>query len=222
MLNKKADPVKKDWMEAYMRHQFSFFGVYALERKSIFDQWYKDVFSPHSKGIIEEVLVQLYAKKEREFHYIAADLFYKELKAFDKIKTEQLTTFLITTNSWWDTVDFLATSAVGKWLKEDPQLRCKITNKWMESRNIWLVRTAIIFQLKYKEETDEKLLEHVILGAVNYKDFFVQKAIGWALREYSKINPAYVRYFVKSFGKFMSPLAVRESLRYLKKKRISV
>ncbi|WP_448539215.1 DNA alkylation repair protein [Schleiferia thermophila] len=222
LLKSKSDPATKSWMEAYMRHQFPFFGVYAPERKSIFIRWYKEEVVQLSNAEIEDLILQLYAKEEREFHYIAAELFYKQFKTIECDGIEHILNHLITQKSWWDTVDFLAVSAAGKWLKNDSELQYEMVNKWIESRNIWLIRTAIIFQLKYKKDTDVKLLKNTILSAVNYKDFFVQKAIGWALREYSKTDPVFTCHFVENFGRLMSSLAVRESLKYLKKKGIRI
>jgi 3-methyladenine DNA glycosylase AlkD len=121
---------------------------------------------------------------------------------------------MITNKSWWDTVDFIATKLVGTYLVLYPCERKNYVNKWINSGNIWLQRTAILFQLKYKEQTDFELLTYIIRQLNHTDEFFINKAIGWALREYSKTNPVKVKEFIDSVQ--LSNLSIKEGSKYLK------
>ncbi|MCK5077528.1 MAG: DNA alkylation repair protein, partial [Calditrichia bacterium] len=118
------------------------------------------------------------------------------------------------TKSWWDTVDFIATNLVGPLFEKYSELIIPYTKKWMDSGNIWLQRTSILFQLKYKEKTDFKLIIGFIQQCSSSNEFFIQKAIGWILREYSKTDASTVIEFVKNNK--LAPLSEREALKWLK------
>jgi 3-methyladenine DNA glycosylase AlkD len=120
---------------------------------------------------------------------------------------------LITTKSWWDTVDAIAPKAVGKIADKFPEVVPETIDGWATHDYMWLKRAAILFQLKYKQKTDEELLYQYIRQNAASKEFFIQKAIGWALREYSKTNPASVKKFIE--GQPLAPLSVREGSKYL-------
>ena len=127
---------------------------------------------------------------------------------------EKLYEELITTKSWWDTVDGLAANQVGEHFQRYPELRGKCTKRWMASGNIWLQRTCLIFQLRYKKQTDFELMKSFIIPLAGSKEFFIRKAIGWALRQYSKFEPARVIDFVESQP--MSHLSKKEALKLIK------
>lgn len=120
---------------------------------------------------------------------------------------------LITSKSWWDTVDTLAQKAVGKIARSFPDVIEENIEFWNDSDHLWLQRSAILFQLKYKEQTNEDLLYRYIITHSQSKEFFIQKAIGWALREYSKTNPDSVRQFMEKHP--LSKLSVREGSKYI-------
>ena len=127
---------------------------------------------------------------------------------------------LITTESWWDTVDGLAANQVGGVIARFPKIRDEHIGRWWQQENFWLRRTTLLFQLRYKDKTDEDLLFALIGENLTDKEFFIQKAIGWSLREYSKSNPTAVQQFVATTE--LSPLAHREALKWMKNKgRIS-
>jgi 3-methyladenine DNA glycosylase AlkD len=121
---------------------------------------------------------------------------------------------LITEKSWWDSVDSIAPTIVGTIVKRDRLNGEKVMIQWSESGNMWLNRAAILHQLKYKNDTNEKILTEIILKHVNSKEFFIQKAIGWVLREYAKTNPVFVQQFVAAHE--LKPLSKREALKHLK------
>jgi 3-methyladenine DNA glycosylase AlkD len=122
---------------------------------------------------------------------------------------------LITTKSWWDTVDAIANHNVGQLLRQYPDSRDRTLTPWRQSENIWLRRTAILFQLSYKTATDADLLFAIATENRESSEFFIQKAIGWALREYSKTAPDAVQTFVATAE--LAPLSQREALKWLKK-----
>jgi 3-methyladenine DNA glycosylase AlkD len=120
---------------------------------------------------------------------------------------------LITTKSWWDTVDYLASHTMGDHLARHPELIPEYTERWITSDDLWLRRTAILYQLRYKQKTDAGRLFEYISRCKDEKEFFIRKAIGWALREYSKTDEQSVREFVAVSR--LSPLSEREALKYV-------
>ncbi|NNF20457.1 MAG: DNA alkylation repair protein, partial [Saprospiraceae bacterium] len=157
----------------------------------------------------------LWKEEKRELQYVAMDLLGKCQK---QIITEDLVTmeYLIISKSWWDTVDFLAANPVGHILKENPELKYQKSKEFIKSGNMWLQRTSLLFQLKYKNAVDEHLLYQNIMNLTGSKEFFINKAIGWSLRQYSKYNPKSVRRFIDENQAALANLSVREGSKYLK------
>jgi 3-methyladenine DNA glycosylase AlkD len=122
---------------------------------------------------------------------------------------------LIGVRSWWDTVDFLAPKLAGPLLLRYPELIGTYPGRWIESDNIWYQRSAILFQLDYKQQTDAQRLFDYIRRRADSREFFVQKAAGWALRQYSKTAPDAVREFIA--GNELPPLTVREGLKWVER-----
>ena len=120
---------------------------------------------------------------------------------------------LITDKSWWDTSDVLDRIVGGIALRH-PEVNATLLD-WSQSDNIWLRRVAIDHQLLRKGQTDTALLEAIIRYNLELKEFFINKAIGWALRDYSKTNPAWVRRFIDTYGDRMVKLSLREAQKYL-------
>ena len=122
---------------------------------------------------------------------------------------------MITQKSWWDTVDSMASDITGPYFQRYPEQIRPVTGGWNRSRNIWLQRSSLLFQKAWKKETDKERLASYILHLSKSTEFFVQKAIGWSLREYAKTDPDWVRSFVKSHQKELAPLSKREALKHL-------
>jgi len=122
----------------------------------------------------------------------------------------------LVTKSWWDTVDALATGAVGVHFERYPRARRKYLSKWRKSRNLWLRRAALLFQLNYGEDTDFALLRAIIRENLGSQEFFINKAIGWALRQHTRVDPEGVRRFVAETR--LHPLSAREAMKWLDKK----
>ncbi|NNK90373.1 MAG: DNA alkylation repair protein [Saprospiraceae bacterium] len=209
-----ADLSRAPSMEAYMKHLFSYYGVSSPKRKKIVSslwQSYKDEI----KADLINLVRTLWKEEKRELQYVAMDLLGRCQK---QIITEDLVTmeYLIISKSWWDTVDFLAANPVGHILKENPELKYQKSKEFIKSGNMWLQRTSLLFQLKYKDAVDEHLLYQNIMNLTGSKEFFINKAIGWSLRQYSKYNPKSVRRFIDENQAALANLSVREGSKYLK------
>ncbi|QBA65574.1 DNA alkylation repair protein [Muriicola soli] len=195
-----------------MRDQFEFYGLKSPVRRDI----QKELFRKHLPPLrsdIKELVIKLWKLPERENHYMAQELAKKKLKVVAK-EDYLLFENLITHKSWWDTVDFIAANLVGNYFKAFPEQRTEITSKWLGTGNIWLQRSVLLFQLKYKAEVDTEFLADTIHYLTGSKEFFINKAIGWILREYSKTNPIWVSQFVEATQ--LHSLSKREALRLIK------
>jgi 3-methyladenine DNA glycosylase AlkD len=196
-------------MQQYMRNQFLYLGMMTDERRKTGNEYIRKHPLPDHDSM-HAIVKELWELPERDYQYFAIELIIKCRKNWTKNDIE-LFEWLIVHKSWWDTVDFLANQVVGPWFKKYPQAIKAVTKKWNRSDNIWLQRMSILFQLKYKSDTDLELLYDYIQHLKRSKEFFVQKAIGWILREYSKTDPAEVMRFVRETE--LSPLSRREALK---------
>jgi 3-methyladenine DNA glycosylase AlkD len=210
LLQKNADPVKAAPMKKYMRDQFEYLGIKSPELSALLRGFIKQNGQPPMDQL-DEIVRDLWSLPEREFQYCGIHLLMKQEKTFkpDFISTLE---YLIITKSWWDTVDTLASHPIGTHFKRFPEVRNKFLKKWRFSDNFWLRRTTLLFQLGYKNETDFELLSDLIYENLGSDEFFINKAIGWALRQYAHTNPAPVRAFVKA-TKELHPLSRREALK---------
>lgn len=199
------------FMAKYMKFNFSFYGIKTPVRREIFKNFYKNYFLDKSDTI--QLVNLLWEEKERELHYLAMEILYRERKKFGFEDLEFLET-LIVRNSWWDSIDVLSPK-VGLAMVEGNELVLReITAKWIGDENIWLNRSAILLQLKRKEKTDTALLFRTILSRSDSNEFFIQKACGWALRELYKTFPAQVVSFIEKNIENLKPLTIREGLKH--------
>jgi len=154
----------------------------------------------------------LWQQPQRELQYCAIDLLlsYHSLWHQDTII---LIAKLITNKSWWDSVDPLAYDCAGRYFSQFPSVISNVTAQWNTSENIWLQRSSLLYQKSYKKSTDTTLLSQYIINLAGSKEFFVQKAIGWILREYAKTDEAWVKNFVSKNK--IAPLSRREALKHL-------
>ncbi len=194
---------------AYMRNQFVFIGVATPIRRKITRSLMNE-----SKTFTEKELVSLcqdlWEQKEREFQYVACDLLIKNSNRLSQDFVTKQAKWFITTKSWWDTVDALRT-AIEPVIDRNPQLR-KLMDQWVKYDNIWMVRVAIIHQLKLGKRTDVIRLEKYCALRAKDQEFFIAKAIGGALRSYSYTDPRFVKKFIKSHPDLQT-LSVREGLK---------
>ncbi len=199
-------------MANYLKNNFTFFGIKTEQRRTIFKTNYEQ-YKLEIKSNFREIAWELFQKKEREFHHCAIDLLMKEFKKNYRLEDIQFIEKLITTHSWWDSVDTLAKYQLGGYLKQFPQETDKVIARFSSASNLWLNRSAILFQLSYKENTNFDILKSECENHKHSNEFFIQKAIGWALRDYSRFNPTGVKAFVLSAQ--LKPLSTREALRLL-------
>jgi 3-methyladenine DNA glycosylase AlkD len=208
-LTKHADPqVSKD-AAAYMRNQFEFLGVKTPLRRELS----KDLIT-QSKDLSERELIdlckELWAQPEREFQYVACDLLAKNAKRLSPNYVKRDAPWFIKNKSWWDSVDSVRKS-IEVVVTANSELKSEL-EKWIVSNNIWMVRSALIHQLTLGGKTDEKLLFKFCEIQAEENEFFIAKAIGWALRSYSYVDPAAVKQFIKAHPE-LTPLAKREGLK---------
>jgi len=202
---------KAQKMSAYMRSKFPFLGIYAATRKKLIKNILKKL--QPNLTTIEATLIELFMLAEREYQYIALDLL-EHVK--EKLYTThiELVKRLILTKSWWDTVDVLAPKIIGSLFLKHPEQLESYNQKWVNSENIWLNRTSLIFQLRYKEQTNTSILFQNIISLKRKNNFFIKKAIGWALREYAKTNPQKVLEFLAKNN--LPRLSRTQAMKYLK------
>lgn len=209
-----ANPEIASWQKKYMRNQFGALGITSPIRRKLQKPFFEKKHLPQKETGFETIKL-LWEKPEREFQYFAMDLAHVLLKQSDKSDIE-LYQWLLTNKSWWDTVDFIASDLVGTYFIKFPDEKEKIVERWLNSGHIWLQRTSLIFQLKYRHQTDTDLLSKNIHQLTGSKEFFINKAIGWSLRQYSKYNPKWVAHFVNNTPK-LSGLSRREALKIISK-----
>ena len=191
----KSNPENAFAMAKYMRNHFTFFGIKTEQRRQIF----KDIWKENQVEVEKnprEIALKLFSKTERELQYCAIEILIKQLEGNYKKDDILLIEKLLITNSWWDSVDTIAKNILGEYLLEYPLETEKVIGRFSNSENMWLNRSAILFQLGYKGKTNFDLLKSECEKHKNSNEFFIQKAIGWALREYGKTNPVAVRSFV--------------------------
>jgi 3-methyladenine DNA glycosylase AlkD len=218
LYQQQADPRKAAPMKAYMRNQFEYLGIKSPELAELNRTFINQHGLPEVTDL-EQTLRDLWALPEREFQYFAVGLLIrmeKELPS-DFIRPIE---YLLITKSWWDTVDSIAGNSVGAHFKRYPRVREKYLSRWRKSENFWLRRTTLLFQLNYKKDTDFPLLCDLIRENLGSKEFFINKAIGWSLRQYSRVDPQGVRDFVAQTP--LHPLSKREALKWIEKRKNKV
>jgi len=197
-------------MSKYMLNKFEYIGIKTPERRKIFKNFFSEY--KNEEKIDWEFVNKCWENKYREFQYIAAD-YLKNMK--DKLTIDDIPKFkqLILKKSWWDTIDNLDMTIGALGLK-DSNVN-KILLEWSIDENIWLRRIAIDHQLLRKEKTNTELLEKILKNNLGQTEFFINKAIGWALRDYSKTNPEWVKNFIEKNRENMAKLSIKEASKYL-------
>ncbi|MEY4278800.1 MAG: hypothetical protein RL377_804 [Bacteroidota bacterium] len=198
--------------KAYLLNQFEFYGIKTPLRRQLCKAFYKaHPIEDHTD--LAKLVKECFVEPQRELHYFAIELLGHHKKLWS-IKTLPLIEWMITHKSWWDSVDSTNTHVISKFFLLHPENIEAYTHKWNQSSNKWLIRMSILFQLTYKTKTDTNLLSKYIENSQLHEDFFVRKAIGWALRAYANTNKKWVTQFVKDHPS-LSNLSKREALKHL-------
>lgn len=198
------------YMKKYMKDKFDFLGIKSSKRKELQKEFFKDIDknSPIDKTLVNN----LWNENYREYQYLAIDYLIKKKKQLEKDDILFIKE-LITNKSWWDSVDLIASHLLGEICKLYPELVDEYIIDWSKDENLWIRRSTILYQLKYKENVDTNILERVIRNNKEDNDFFIRKAIGWMLREYSKTNKEWVNVFISKNE--LSKLSIKEASKYL-------
>lgn len=209
-LRQHADPDAGAQMSAYMRGKFPFLGVPSPLRKALCLEFFRD--ARRATAVDWAFVDACWGTEFREFQYVAADYLFVVRKLLTDVDLGRIAR-LATTKSWWDTVDALHRT-VGSIVAAHPAAG-ETMLRWSVDDDFWLRRLAIDHQLLRKDQTDTALLEAIIVANLGQQEFFINKAIGWALRDYSKTNPEWVRAFIERHRDGLAPLSVREAGKYL-------
>ncbi|MEU3078247.1 DNA alkylation repair protein [Streptomyces laurentii] len=205
-----GDPVRAGETAAYMKDVAPFLGLRTPERRALSRTVLAGLPAP-AEADCAAVALRCFALPEREYHYFAVDYLRRYAGRCSSAFLPVART-LVTTVSWWDTVDLLAAHVVGALVAADPALAVRM-DEWIADDDRWIVRTALLHQLRFKDATDAGRLFSYCLLRSGHPDFFIRKAIGWSLREYAKTDPDAVRAFVAEQSSRLSPLSAREALK---------
>ena len=197
-------------MAKYMRNLFEFYGLATPKRKKLYKDFLKE--EKKNKKVDWEFLDKCYLDSHREFQYLVSDYLitmndYLTYDDIPKIKK------YVKTKQWWDTIDFLD-RVIGEIGLKDNRVN-DLMLEWSCDNDFWVRRVAIDHQLCRKEKTNTELLEKILVNNFGSDEFFINKAIGWALRDYSKTNPLWVREFINKYKDKMSNLSIKEASKYI-------
>ncbi len=211
---KRRNPQKASKMQDYLRNKFSFAGIMSQERSEILKAL-KDLGINTLSAYQKRALVaQFWQDEYRESQLLALEWMMQwNVKAL-MLEDIHFFEWLITHKSWWDTVDGIAPNLIGKYAKRFPEKMKEVWNVWENHPSFWIRRSCLIFQLRYRQDTDLALLQRFIHSFKSDKEFFIQKAIGWSLREVSKWNPQWVKKVVEVEA--LHGLARREAMKYVR------
>jgi 3-methyladenine DNA glycosylase AlkD len=213
MLEPQRNDARAKAMSTYMRNQFLFLGIPSPERIRLTKTAFLET-GVLKKQFDETLVLELWTLPEREYQYVACHYLERFRKKLE-VRHLDLLEWLILTKSWWDSVDSLVHNIGAISLKYPESI--PILERWAQTENFWLRRAAILHQLGLKAKTDEQRLFKFILENTHENEFFIRKAIGWALREYSYTNPEAVKSFVLEHQSTLSNLGRREALKALER-----
>ncbi|MEU0396241.1 DNA alkylation repair protein [Streptomyces sp. NPDC006208] len=207
-----ADAARAAQAAAYMKDVAPFLGIPTPERRAL-SRTVLDGTGRPAEADCAAIALRCWELPEREYHYFAADYLRRHVGRCSS-GFLPVTRHLVETVPWWDTVDLLAAHVVGPLVAADSTLTAEM-DAWIDDENLWVARTALLHQLRRRGTTDAERLFGYCLRRAGHPDFFIRKAIGWALREYGKTDPDAVREFVEGARDRLSPLSVREALKNL-------
>ncbi|KKP29913.1 MAG: hypothetical protein UR12_C0001G0048 [candidate division TM6 bacterium GW2011_GWF2_30_66] len=215
---KNSDKDRALQQQRYMKSSMPYYGVTMPQVRAITKGSLKQ-YAPESNQEYRETLIYIFKNAEyREFWYSGIE-YADNFKKF--ITQENLDVYIeiVRITRWWDIVDYVAANFIGKALIGSENIS-KISRKLIEDEELWVRRTGLLLQLKYKEKTDFDLLKELVLKMAHEKDFFIRKAIGWMLRQYSYVDPDSVKSFIEENRDKLSGLSIREGLRVINKQNL--
>jgi len=210
-LRAAANPLKAPQMEAYMKGHFVFLGLTSPERKALQKPLMRVARHAEADEVLD-VADRCWAEDAREFQYVGSELLRARAKTFDAVDLVRLHG-LIVNKPWWDTIDTLAAHPVGTLVRQFGQLGTTM-DSWIDDPNMWVARTAILHQLRYKNQVNQDRLFGYVTKRASDTEFFIRKALGWALRSYARDQPDAVFSFVKEHKDQLSGLTRREALKH--------
>ena len=215
ILQSESNPIRARQQKAYMKSEMPYFGLSVPRCRRIAHEELSKLPPPNSDAWVTSILLLWREATHREERYVAIEILLHKKFAHWLVPDQLLVVEeLVVTGAWWDFVDALAARGVGTMLVNDPIQTKRILLKWAKDQNIWKRRVAILAQLKSKTNTDVELLSKCIKPSIGHSEFFLRKGIGWALREYSKTDPDWVKEFVEKHPD-LSGLSRREALKHL-------
>ncbi|MFQ6609389.1 MAG: DNA alkylation repair protein [Fidelibacterota bacterium] len=211
---KSENPVRAKQQQVYMKNKMEYWGYSSGETRLIAAHVFK-LYPPNNKDEYRRILLYLFKHGTRREEWYAAVFMARKYKKF--IIPELINTYveIVKISQWWDIVDSVASNLIGPALR-DKELRDYLI-PWIQDENMWIRRTALLTQLNYKDLTDFPLLKELILQVAHEQEFFIRKAIGWALRQYSYTNPKAVLRLIVEKGNQLSNLSIREAQKGMKR-----
>jgi 3-methyladenine DNA glycosylase AlkD len=217
-LKRHSDAIKAPQMQAYMKTEQPFYGVQSKLRKQIFRDAIKEYpITSHEEW--EKVILELWNGTHREEMYQALEIAERYKKYHDESAWALFETLLRSASNW-DTVDWLSSNLIGRLVEEYRHFEKQLW-EWSDDENFWVRRASLLAHLKHKDKTNIKLLSQTILKLAHEKEFFIRKAIGWVLRQYSYTDPNWVLQFVERHDEKLSGLSKREALKAMNRKKKS-
>jgi 3-methyladenine DNA glycosylase AlkD len=213
-LKTAADSRKAPEMQAYMKSAMPYRGVSSPDLKRVWRRLFNDYPLASAEEWTAVTLALWRGAAFREERYAAIAL--TDLRRYAQYRTVNalpMVEEMIVTGAWWDLVDPLASHHVGDILRSDRRRVTPLLKKWARGSDMWMRRAAILSQLRFKADTDLALLYDCIAPNLAHTDFFIRKAIGWALRQHAWVDPEEVRRYVRAHRQELSPLSVREALK---------
>jgi 3-methyladenine DNA glycosylase AlkD len=209
-----SDPVKAAGAKTYMRNKSEFYGLTSPVRRQLLKEFISKTGLPPYESL-SEMVHYAWDQPQREWQYVAMEITEKFVKKAGP-ELIDVAEWMIIHKSWWDSVDFVAPNIAGMLFKRFPEIKTYYIEKWMQSDYLWLQRSCLIHQLRYKKSTDVTLLFDLCERLADHPDFFIRKAIGWSLRQYSKFSPEAVIEFVNDHQ--LSNLSRKEALKVVSTK----
>ena len=214
-MKKHANPKNVAPMQAYMKTNMPFYGVKSPVQNKIVAE-VKRLFPISNQKEYNEIITKIWSLPHRENKYISIKL-ARKWKQYITLDALPVYEKMIREGQWWDFVDHIANGLIGVLLANNRMVMTEILDKWIKDDNLWIRRSAILAHLKHKENTDQDKLFDYCKQCSHEDEFFMQKAIGWVLREYSKTEPEIVYSFIEVNEDLLSKLSKREGMKHISK-----